>query len=61
MFPSLKGFDFGLDTDKGTLVMRPREKFPSLKGFDFGLDRHICHRSISAGLGFHPSKGSTSA
>ena len=37
-FPSLKGFDFGLDVSRGEWMGRDLV-FPSLKGFDFGLDR----------------------
>ena len=36
-FPSLKGFDFGLDKFRENWQDKP-DKFPSLKGFDFGLD-----------------------
>ena len=60
MFPSLKGFDFGLDyeprADPGN-----RAKFPSLKGFDFGLDPGQRMTALLNAIGFHPSKGSTSA
>ena len=36
-FPSLKGFDFGLDKAWG-VAKSAGGAFPSLKGFDFGLD-----------------------
>ncbi len=38
-FPSLKGFDFGLDKEMAKYLMILLISFPSLKGFDFGLDR----------------------
>ena len=37
-FPSLKGFDFGLDRHPMGHRPTPPHSFPSLKGFDFGLD-----------------------
>ena len=37
MFPSLKGFDFGLDPGHHIDIL-VEDEFPSLKGFDFGLD-----------------------
>ena len=45
-FPSLKGFDFGLDRYKDNKAKMNEYKFPSLKGFDFGLDMRFdgtCH------------------
>ena len=38
MFPSLKGFDFGLDLADLSIADAINQMFPSLKGFDFGLD-----------------------
>ena len=37
-FPSLKGFDFGLDAEAERDRKIADAEFPSLKGFDFGLD-----------------------
>ena len=37
VFPSLKGFDFGLDSGLSAWIASTVQ-FPSLKGFDFGLD-----------------------
>ena len=60
-FPSLKGFEFGLDRG---LVLRPGlagGEFPSLKGFEFGLDPWPGRTDPTPCRGFHPSKGSSSA
>ena len=38
-FPSLKGFDFGLDRPEKR-CSSGTTRFPSLKGFDFGLDEY---------------------
>ena len=56
-----KGFDFGLDERPVTRQRASYTKFPSLKGFDFGLDGWTMAEADGLGVGFHPSKGSTSA
>ena len=60
-FPSLKGFDFGLDIRCKRFDRQEYFRFPSLKGFDFGLDREQAKLIYALPIGFHPSKGSTSA